>query len=111
VWLATWAVPLIGRTTRRTPVQGSVIETGNPELTTGERAEVGALVGGLMGNGNPPPDLWLLEEQRKHYINGYRRIGYGSAGRARQRDKAFNATSQAVLTSLNKPTVATEVPS
>ena len=40
------AVPFIARTTKRTPVQGSAIESGIPELTTGTCAEVGACIGG-----------------------------------------------------------------
>ena len=57
------AVPLIGQSTKSTPLLGSTIASGNPELTTGERAEVGALIGGSKGTGNPPPLAWLFEEQ------------------------------------------------
>ena len=56
---------LIGQTTRRILDRGSVIETGNPELTTGGRAEIGALIGGSKGTGNPPPNYRELVGYRR----------------------------------------------
>jgi hypothetical protein len=53
---------LIAQTTRRTLNRGSVIESGIPELTTGGRAEVGALIGGTREQATLP------------HINGYRRL-------------------------------------
>jgi hypothetical protein len=51
------ATPLISQSTKSTPNLGSTIASGIPEVTTGGRAEVGALIGGIKGTGNPPPQL------------------------------------------------------
>jgi hypothetical protein len=78
VWLATWAVSLIARTTKRTPVQGSAIESGIPELTTGTCAEVGACIWGSREMATLPSGL-ALEEQAYLLHHRLQTARYGRA--------------------------------